>query len=74
MTVTKLKALNNLKSNTIKVGQKLKLENSFSGIVTTTSLNTESSTSALDINKVISEAKKVIGTPYKMGWYNNSRL
>lgn len=65
MTVTKLKALNNLKSNTIKVGQKLKLENSFSGIVTTTSLNTESSTSALDINKVISEAKKVIGTPYK---------
>ena len=39
MTVTELKALNNLTSNTIKVGQKLKLENSFSGIVTTTSLN-----------------------------------
>ncbi len=68
MTVTELKAINNLTSNTIKVGQKLKVENSVSGIVTTTSLNTESSsTSTLDINKVISEAKEVMGTPYKWG-------
>ena len=65
-TVSVLKAVNQLTSNTIKVGQKLKIENSISGTLTTTAATIESTTSNEDaqIDDVIAEAKQVIGTPY----------
>lgn len=66
-TVAELKALNKLPSDTIKIGQKLKIGKSISGTVITTSASIEpsnQSTVELGIDTVISEAKKVIGTPY----------
>lgn len=61
-TIAELKALNHIKSNTILVGQKLKIGKPTNGTVSTTAF--EGSSNNSQINKVISEAKKVMGTPY----------
>lgn len=64
-TVADLKALNNLTSDTIKIGQKLKIGKAVSGTIVTTSASIEPANVSIgDIDTVISEAKKVIGTPY----------
>ncbi|AYA76348.1 peptidoglycan endopeptidase [Bacillus sp. Y1] len=57
MTVDQLKALNNLTTNTLYVGQVLKL----SGTAPTTTSNSTT------INALIAESKKYIGVPYVWG-------
>ena len=59
--------MNKLTSDTIKIGQKLKVGKAISGIITTTSAMiepTNKSDVVPEIDAVISEANKVIGTPY----------
>ncbi|MDR6997820.1 LysM peptidoglycan-binding domain-containing protein [Neobacillus niacini] len=66
-TLKQLKSLNGLKSDFIKQGQKLKV----SGKMTTQSINTNETTRTdvqeLNADKLIRDAKAVIGTPYKWG-------
>ncbi|WP_035508677.1 C40 family peptidase [Halobacillus karajensis] len=74
-SVSNLKNLNGLSSNTIYVGQKLKVSgkssssNSSSGSSHTSTTNNSSSNSGF-VNGLIQEAKKHIGTPYK--WAGSS--
>ena len=60
-TVTALKTLNKLTSDTIKIGQKLKIGKDMSGTITTTSAMVEPTNSRLspEIDTAISEAKNL---------------
>jgi peptidoglycan endopeptidase LytE len=62
ITVAELKALNELTSDSIFVGQQLKI--GAAGTITTPAYNYYSAKIDPQIDNVIAEAKKVIGTPY----------
>lgn len=67
VTVADLKSLNNLKSDTIKVDQKLKIGKAVKGTIVTTSASIEppaQKAAVGNIDTAISVAKSVIGTPY----------
>lgn len=65
-SIAELKVLNKLTSSTIKIGQTLKIGNAIRGVNKATSAMIESTNVSISpkIDSVISEAKKVIGTPY----------
>ncbi|WP_110928367.1 C40 family peptidase [Bacillus massiliglaciei] len=65
-TVSKLKSINGLSSDLIRVGQKLKLTGSASAASNTPARKVSSTTASSNasIEKVVAEAKKLIGTPY----------
>ncbi|WP_160723782.1 C40 family peptidase [Bacillus sp. USDA818B3_A] len=67
-TVAQLKAWNGLKSDLIKIGQKLKVG---SGTVTSTVApapkTAKAAVSTINKNKLVQDAKAVIGSPYKWG-------
>ncbi len=69
LTVTDLKTLNNLSSDTIYVGQVLKVSGTVSqtGSSTTTTASAPTGTSVSKAQAVIDEAKKYIGVPYQWG-------
>lgn len=71
-TVANLKSLNNLKSDMLFIGQKLKVSKSTStqADVTVSKQEEKVTHSTSQIEKVISEAKKVIGSPYS--WAGSS--
>ncbi|OIK11039.1 peptidoglycan endopeptidase [Bacillus sp. MUM 116] len=66
-TVKQLKSLNGLKSDFIKQGQKLKVSGNISTESVNTTDTTRSDVQALDTEKLIRDAKSVIGTPYRWG-------
>jgi LysM repeat protein len=63
LTVTQLKTYNNLQSDLIRIGQTLQLKPSTTTIVATA----PSPTSNLNIDTLLTEAKKYIGVPYVWG-------
>jgi peptidoglycan DL-endopeptidase LytE len=63
VSLQELKRWNNLKSNVIYVGQKLRMENNSASIKE----NTEQISSESDSNKITSEAFVNLGAPYKWG-------
>ncbi|MGN7941855.1 peptidoglycan endopeptidase [Virgibacillus sp. 6R] len=68
VTIGEIKVANNLKSDTIYVGQKLKLSGKETIQPDNNSSGTkEPSSSSSKINTVISEAKSLMGTPYRWG-------
>ncbi|CAH0238719.1 D-gamma-glutamyl-meso-diaminopimelic acid endopeptidase CwlS [Peribacillus sp. Bi96] len=65
LTVVQLKSINSLKSDLIRVGQKLKLSKSTSTApADKNDGQVEAPSSGNKVTKVVSEAKKLIGTPY----------
>lgn len=70
-TVNKIKSLNGLKSDTIYVGQRLKMSGSPSqsngGTGSQGQGNSHHASTSLNVNQLISDAKALIGTPYQWG-------
>ncbi|QIW79196.1 LysM peptidoglycan-binding domain-containing protein [Bacillus tequilensis] len=71
-TVSKLKSLNGLKSDVIYVNQVLKVKGTSTSSKTVSSRPSSSSSSktsatSLNVSKLVSDAKALIGTPYKWG-------
>jgi len=69
MTVAQLKQLNGLTKDIIYVGQTLKLSGVENVTVQTETIEkaTVANSSSIDVNQMINEAKKYIGTPYVWG-------
>ncbi|WP_338472956.1 LysM peptidoglycan-binding domain-containing protein [Niallia sp. XMNu-256] len=70
VTVTNLKTWNNLKSDTIYVGQSLTIEGKTNTSVNSSSkpkVSASSSAAGYDVNKVTSIARSLVGIPYAWG-------
>nr|WGD89344.1 peptidoglycan endopeptidase LytE [Bacillus subtilis] len=67
-TVSKLKSLNGLKSDVIYVNQVLKVKGtSTSDSKPASSSSSKTSSTSLNVSKLVSDAKALVGTPYKWG-------
>ncbi|WP_273124796.1 C40 family peptidase [Bacillus weihaiensis] len=69
VTIAELKVENNLKSDVIKVGQVIKMPGQITGNTSESKTNVQTNTSS-KVETMISEAKKLIGTPYV--WAGNT--
>lgn len=74
MTVNQLKCLNGLKTDLIRIGQVLKVKGSTSGSASSGSSSSKKPSSShniaqtsLNVNKLVSDAQSLIGTPYVWG-------
>ncbi|MGG0915216.1 LysM peptidoglycan-binding domain-containing protein [Bacillus velezensis] len=76
MTVNQLKSLNGLKTDLIRIGQVLKVKGSTSGSTSSGSSSSSSkqpssnhnaAQTSLNVNKLITDAQSLIGTPYVWG-------
>lgn len=77
VTVSKLKSWNNLKSDTIYIGQKLSINGKSSGSSSSGSSNSGGSSggsanAGFNVNKLVNEAKKHQGVPYVWGGQSTS--
>jgi LysM repeat protein len=71
-TVANLKSLNNLKSNLLYIGQKLKVSGNAPTTETKPSQQTPAPTGSSVAEKIISVGKSVLGTPYVWGGSSKS--
>ena len=67
VTVTQLKTWNGLKSDKIKLGQKLKINSSSVTVAPKTATTAAKPAATINKGKLIQDAKAVIGTPYRWG-------